>query len=136
MVGGGTTRVGCGAAVGCGGTRVATLVGCCGALVAAGASVGSAVTVGGVTVGCSTVSVSDAKRPAVRVCAYTSHTPGTTAAGSVAVNSNRPCTLAVAMASMAVPTFGEATVGTRPIVTSSPGCQSAPITASVPPDVT
>ena len=65
------------------GCRVTTRVACCGAEV--GTSVGSAVG-GGATVGCNTISVSDAKRPAVRVCAYTSHTPGRTVAGNVAVN--------------------------------------------------
>jgi hypothetical protein len=99
-------------------------------------SVTSAVTVGGTTVGCSTINESDAQRPAVRVCAYTSQTPGTIVAGKVAVNSKRPCTFAVAMARMAVPTFGDGTVGTRPIVTSSPGCQSAPMIASTLPGVT
>jgi hypothetical protein len=100
-----------------------------------GAAVGSGCDVGGVTVGCNTVMVSLAKRPAVRVCAYTSHTPGTIFAGRVAVNSKRPCTLAVAIASTTVPTFGEGTVGTSPMVTSSPACQSCPMIASVLPGV-
>ena len=122
-VGGAGVTVGrCGGRVGTTGVGVGVWV--------AGTGVGDGA---GVEVGTSTVSVSVAKRPMVRVCAYTCHTPDGVCAGIVVASSNRPCGSARSTAKTIDPVSAVGTVETRPMVTSSPASQSEPTTFTTSP---